>query len=135
MALNTIGSAGSMGNIGNAAPQPASHLSASHLPAASPGASAPAARVSATAVQGPVAQARRPSQEQIEKAVESMKQLVEAKAPNSLSFSVDESTGRTIVRVSDTKTGDLIRQIPAEELLDIARSLDKLQGMLLRQET
>jgi len=129
MSFNTTGSVGSVGNIGGVAPQPSSSL-----PAATPRASTPAARASATA-EGPGAQARRPSQDQIEKAIESVRQLIEVKAPNELSFSVDETTGKIIVRVSDTKTGDLIRQIPAEELLEIARSLDKLQGLLLRQET
>jgi flagellar protein FlaG len=38
------------------------------------------------------------------------------------------------VRVVDTVTGEVIRQVPSEELLAISRSIDKLQGLLLRQE-
>lgn len=117
MALSTIG------NNGNAA----------SLPPAPQGAPAPAARVSA-AVPEPMPQQQQPAPEQLQRAVEAMKQLVEAKAPNSLSFSVDDSTGKTVVRVSDAQTGEMIRQIPSEEMLEIARSLDKLQGALLRQE-
>src|SRR5690349_16429862 len=41
---------------------------------------------------------------------------------SSLSFSVDESTGKTIVRVVSS-TGELVRQIPSEEALAIAASL------------
>lgn len=118
MALSTIGNNGAQ-----AAP----------LPAAPQGAAAPAARVPA-AVPEPVPQQQPADQKQLQRAMESMKQLVEAKAPNSLSFSVDDSTGKTVVKVSDAQTGEMIRQIPSEELLEIARSLDKLQGMLLRQE-
>jgi flagellar protein FlaG len=101
------------------------------LPAAPQGASQPAVKVSA-AVPEPVPQ-QQPQPAQVRKAVESLKQLVEAKAPNSLAFSIDDSTGKTIVRITDAETGDMIRQIPSEEILEIARSLDKMQGMLLRQ--
>ncbi|NOX08537.1 MAG: flagellar protein FlaG [Gammaproteobacteria bacterium] len=40
-------------------------------------------------------------------------------------FSVDDDTGRTIVRVVDRETDELIRQIPSEEVLNIARSLEE----------
>ncbi len=72
--------------------------------------------------------------EQVQKAVEAMKQLIESKAPNSLSFAIDDSTGKTVIRISDAQTGEMIRQIPSEEMLEIARSLDKLQGLLLQQQ-
>jgi flagellar protein FlaG len=75
-----------------------------------------------------------PQAEQIQKAVQSMKQLIEAKAPNSLAFSVDDSSGKTVVRITDKETGETIRQIPSEEMLEIARSLDKFQGMLVQQK-
>jgi len=41
---------------------------------------------------------------------------------SSLSFSVDENTGKTIVRVVSS-TGELVRQIPSEEALAIAATL------------
>ncbi len=71
---------------------------------------------------------------QVQKAMESLKQLIEARAPNSLSFSIDNSTGKTIVRITDAQTGEMIRQIPSEEMLEIARSVDRMQGMLLQQQ-
>jgi flagellar protein FlaG len=92
----------------------------------------PAVKVSA-AVPEPAPQ-QQPEPAQVQKAVESLKQLVEAKAPNSLAFSIDDSTGKTIVRITDAETGDMIRQIPSEEMLEIARSLDKMQGMLLQEK-
>ncbi len=75
-----------------------------------------------------------PRTEELSEAVETMRQLVESKAPNSLQFSIDDATGRTVVKISDAKTGETIRQIPSEEMLELARSLDKMQGMLLEQE-
>lgn len=50
---------------------------------------------------------------------------------NGLEFSVDLASGKTVVRVIDGVTGRLIRQIPSEEMLAIARALDRLQGLLL----
>ena len=75
-----------------------------------------------------------PKPEQVQNAVKSLEQLVKNKAPNSLAFSIDDNSGKTVVRVSDAKTGEMIRQIPSEEMLELARSLDKMQGMLLKQE-
>ena len=40
-----------------------------------------------------------------------------------LSFNLDESSGRPIIQVVDRDSGDLIRQIPTEEVLAIATLL------------
>jgi len=106
---------------------------AARLPAALQGGPQPAAKAAAAAAPEPAVQ-QQPRPEQVQKAVESLRQLVETKAPNSLAFSVDEGTGRTVVTISDAETGETIRQIPAEEMLEIARALDKMQGMLLPQK-
>jgi flagellar protein FlaG len=37
-----------------------------------------------------------------------------------LSFNMDEASGRTVIRVVDRDSGDLIRQIPSDEVLAIA---------------
>lgn len=41
----------------------------------------------------------------------------------SLQFSVDESSGRSVITVTDSQTGDVIRQIPAKEVLAVANLL------------
>ena len=48
----------------------------------------------------------------------------------SLKFSVDESTNRMLVTVSDKETGKVIKQIPSERLLKVAHSLAALKGIL-----
>lgn len=53
---------------------------------------------------------------------------------NTLEFSVDEDLGRVIVRLVDTKTHEVIRQYPPEEVLEIARQMDKLVGKLLKEK-
>ena len=52
---------------------------------------------------------------------------------SSVEFSMDEDTGETVVKVVDTATKEVIRQIPSEEMLSIAKALDKIQGLLIKQ--
>ncbi|MDX5362617.1 MAG: flagellar protein FlaG [Pseudazoarcus pumilus] len=67
---------------------------------------------------------------------EALERVREALAPvaRNLQFSVDDDTGKTVVRIIDSSTNEVIKQFPSEEMLAISRSIDKLQGLLLRQE-
>jgi|SRR3989338_7185035 len=106
-------------------------------PAATQGQAAPAPAAPAAArpeVQLQALPRQAPSQEQVQKALQEIKRVVEPATANSLSFSIDKGTGKTVVQVTDALTGDVIRQIPSEELLEIAKSIDKLQGLLVRQK-
>lgn len=60
-------------------------------------------------------------------------ELVEALKTTSigLRFEIDKTTHRVITKVIDRETGDLIRQMPTEEVLRIARAIDKLQGLFV----
>ncbi len=75
-----------------------------------------------------------PSGADIKAAMEQLQKAVQSTSSPNLNFSVDKGTGKTVVRVTDRESGELIRQIPSEELLQIARSIDKMQGMLLKQK-
>lgn len=46
------------------------------------------------------------------------------RAARDLQFSVDQASGRTVITVKEAATGAVVRQIPAEEILAIARHLD-----------
>ena len=48
-----------------------------------------------------------------------------------LHFTIDDESGKTIIKVMDPESGEMIRQIPSEELLAIARTLQQAQGLLL----
>lgn len=48
-----------------------------------------------------------------------------------LQFSIDSETNSTVVRVIDSETKELIRQIPSEELLAISRRLEAATGLLV----
>lgn len=62
------------------------------------------------------------SPEALEKAVSHLKEYVQSLQRN-MDFSVDDKTGRYVVRVVDSQTQELIRQIPSEEMLAISRNL------------
>ena len=42
----------------------------------------------------------------------------------SLQISVDGDLGTTVIRVLDTETDELVRQIPSEEILQVARFIE-----------
>jgi len=69
------------------------------------------------------------SEEQVKQAVQKIQGTVNNLAQN-LQFSIDEDTGKTIIKVMDVHTEEVIRQIPTEEAVEIARTLDKVQGLL-----
>lgn len=48
-----------------------------------------------------------------------------------IEFELSDVDNRLITRVVDRETGELIRQIPSEEVLRIARSLTETTGLLL----
>lgn len=74
-----------------------------------------------------------PSSAQLEKAVSHINQVLR-QANRNLAFSVDGETKRVIVKVIDTETGELIRQLPSEETLAISRAIGVVQkGLLLKQ--
>lgn len=51
---------------------------------------------------------------------------------DSLQFEIDDVTGKTIVRVVDKDTNEVIRQFPSEEVLAIARAIPPISGALIR---
>jgi flagellar protein FlaG len=51
-----------------------------------------------------------------------------------LEFTVDDTTGRTILKVIHAESGEVIRQIPPEELLNIARTFIEGTGSLIEEQ-
>lgn len=84
------------------------------------------------------AQAVRPVSNQVdsEKVKSSLDQLnkLAKQFARDLEFTVDEDTGENVVKVIDTQSKEVIRQMPTEEMLAIAKALDKLQGLLIRDQ-
>ncbi|MFA7269339.1 MAG: flagellar protein FlaG [Sterolibacterium sp.] len=85
----------------------------------------------AAALQAAATTQQQQSSQQVQQAYEKIKAAVAPMAQN-LQFSMDESSGKTVVRVVDSSTQEVIRQIPSEEVLKMAQELDRMQGLLLR---
>lgn len=76
---------------------------------------------------------RQADRRQVQDVARQLQQIAEPVARN-LQFSVDGETGKTVIRVVDSATKEVIRQIPNEEVLAVARAMDRLQGLLLRSK-
>jgi len=74
----------------------------------------------------------KPGIEQVMSAVEQLNDFVKTSSSN-LQFSVDKESGMRIIKVVDPETKEVIRQIPSEEAVEIAKAIDRLQGLLIRQ--
>lgn len=71
-----------------------------------------------------------PSKKDVEEAVAKLNKSVQDRA-QSLEFSIDNDSNRTIVKVIDQSTKEVLRQIPTPEALQIAKSIDARSGGLL----
>ncbi len=91
----------------------------------------PAAPVATGA--GPGRQGRGDSSEGLAEAVSKINEFIQVVRRN-LVFSVDEATGRTVVTVQDADTDRVVRQIPSEHVLNIARNLSGLKGLLFKEK-
>ncbi|NML24995.1 flagellar protein FlaG [Zoogloea dura] len=96
---------------------------------AAPDTAAPVQDIQALAQNGAV----QPSSEQLTQAVKQIQDVIKQNA-NGLQFSIDEDVGVPVVKVIDTESKKVIRQIPSQEVLEIAKALDKLQGLLVKQQ-
>lgn len=64
--------------------------------------------------------------QEIEKFVQSIKRNLE--------FSIDETSGKVVVKVIASATGEVVRQIPSEEALKLADSLNSAGSVLFDQK-
>ncbi|MCW5626594.1 MAG: flagellar protein FlaG [Burkholderiales bacterium] len=78
----------------------------------------------------PVREPTAPSPQDLQKMLAEAQTLLTSRAAN-LEFSLDDETGKTVVRVVDKETQEVIRQFPSEEMLAVARNLQRIQGFLL----
>ena len=70
------------------------------------------------------------SSEKVSQAVADMNKFIQSEQRN-LSFSIDEGSGMTVVKVIDRSTGELIRQMPNQTFLDLAESARKYESLNL----
>ncbi|MCG5501472.1 flagellar protein FlaG [Ectothiorhodospira lacustris] len=70
----------------------------------------------------------------LDAAVEQINDFVQV-IQRDLEFSIDDDTGRTIVKVLDRHTQELIRQVPPEEFLAMVAHLEEVkEGLLVKEQ-
>ena len=72
-------------------------------------------------------------QEALEAAVKQIREFIRS-SPASLEFSIDQGSGHVLLRIMDSQTKELILQVPSQEVLAIARALDRFEGLFLKQK-
>jgi len=73
------------------------------------------------------------SREQVESAVSTIQEFVQSVRRN-VNFTLEDGSGRIVVKVTDASSGDIIRQIPSEEALQLAESLEEVRSLLFKAE-
>lgn len=81
----------------------------------------------------PEVKSAQPSRSEVESAVQKVQKFIQTSA-TAVQFSIDQKSGTTVVKVVDSENHNVIRQIPSQEMLDIAQALDKLQGLLVKDK-
>ncbi len=71
--------------------------------------------------------------EQVEAAVATIQDYVQA-VRRDINFSLEDGGGRVVVKVTDAGSGDVIRQIPSEEALQLAENLSEVRSLLFKAE-
>jgi len=75
----------------------------------------------------PESEAREVNPEELEQAVTQLNDRMQ-QVQRDLMFSVDDSSGQTVVRVVNTETEEVVRQMPTEEALRISQNIKEQVG-------
>ena len=72
-----------------------------------------------------------PTREAVQAAVDKVNQVLE-QSNRAIEFSIDPDIKTVVVKLIDKQDGSVLRQVPSQEMLAIAKSLDQMQGLLVR---
>jgi flagellar protein FlaG len=74
------------------------------------------------------------SQTELDKSIEQIQVMMDLRQ-RSVQFTTDNESGTNVVKVVDGESGDVIRQMPAEELLSFMRNLTRMMGTFIDKST
>ena len=72
--------------------------------------------------------------DQVRKAAQQVNEALKGTASSELEFSVEADNKQVVVRLVDSQTKELIRQIPSEEMVAMSKAIDNLSGLLIQQK-
>ncbi len=91
-------------------------------------------RASQASATPPAAEASTPEPQHLEDLIAHIQSKVAAFAPG-LEFAVDQSSGKSVVKVTDTATNDVVWQFPSVAAIQISKELDQFQkGVLMHRQ-
>jgi flagellar protein FlaG len=85
-----------------------------------------------SAAAGKTAGQAEPSRKDLSEAVDKINGTLQGSGQG-LEFSIDEDTKGIVVKVIDLDTKEVLRQMPSKVALEIAKSIDKMRGLLIDQ--
>ena len=100
---------------------------------AAPAAGAKVASVAAAA-QSAAAATPPARSDEVRKAASQVNEALKGTASSDLQFSVEGENKDVVVRVVDSQTKEVIRQIPSEQMVAISKAMDNLSGLLVQQK-
>ncbi len=71
--------------------------------------------------------------EEIESVIGELNQFIQI-FNTKIAFEIDKETKKTILRIVDVETNEIIRQIPPEELLKISKRISELLGLIINEK-
>jgi flagellar protein FlaG len=77
-------------------------------------------------------QAPAPTREQVEEAAARVKDVLRG-TTSRLEIEIDSNLHIVVVKILNGESGEIIRQIPAQELLDLAKHLEEPKGLLVQE--
>ena len=91
------------------------------------------------ASQAPDTAGKKSVTQQIQAGEETVRRIAEAmdsyvrSIQNDLEIRIHEDTGTVMVKVISHETGEVIREIPPEELIDLAAKMEEMMGVLFQK--
>lgn len=76
---------------------------------------------------------KQPSRDALEVAVKKLNAMM-AQNNTSVEFSLDKTTGSPVIKVIDTETKSVLRQLPNLEAIAFSKNLETFKGLLLNQK-
>lgn len=73
-----------------------------------------------------------PEREDVERAAIRVKEVLRG-TTSRLEIEIDHDLHKAVIKVFSGESGEIIRQIPAQELLDLAKHLDEPKGLLIHE--
>lgn len=101
-------------------------------PALPPASGSPAQAVTQSSSPAASGAASAPAPVDLSKAVEQIQGYLRESGKN-LSVSFDDSADRYVTKVVNSDTGEVVRTIPSEEVLEVARAINEKLGGLINQ--